>query len=96
MLFRSRTLYAALSIAAASDDGGVYKSVDAGETWARFDKVQVHGTVMSIGVSLSDPDTVYLGARYKGEVFGTNDGGETWSAMPLPGEVKDIYSLACS
>lgn len=91
-----RTLYAALSIAAASDDGGVYKSVDAGETWARFDKVQVHGTIMSIGVSTSDPDTVFLGARYKGEVFGTNDGGETWAAMPLPGEVKDIYSLACS
>lgn len=91
-----KTLYCALSVAAASEDGGVYKSTDAGETWERFDKVQVHGTVMSIGVSLSDPDTVFLGARYKGEVFGTTDGGETWEAMPLPVEVKDIYSLACS
>jgi hypothetical protein len=28
-------------------------------------------------------------------VFGTQDGGETWASMPLPGPVKDIYSVAC-
>ena len=41
------------------------------------------------------PHQVYIGARYEGEVFGTQDGGETWKAMPLPGQVKDIYSVAC-
>lgn len=90
------TLYAALSVAAASHDGGVYRSTDSGETWSRFDKVQVNGTVMSIGPSYSDPDTVYIGARYNGEIFGTNDGGETWTATPLPGEVQDVYSVVCS
>jgi len=89
------TLYCALSVAAASHDGGVYRSRDAGETWERFDKVQVHGTIMSIGVHGSDPDQIYIGARYDGEVFGTRDGGETWEAMPLSGPVKDIYSVAC-
>lgn len=88
------TLYAALSVAAASHDGGVYRSRDAGETWARFDKVQVHGTVMSVGLHTSDPDQVYVAARYDGEVFGTRDGGATWEAMPLPGQVKDIYAIA--
>jgi len=39
--------------------------------------------------------TLYIGARYQGEVFGTQDGGETWASMPLPGPVKDIYSVAC-
>ena len=91
-----KTLYAALSVAAASHDGGVYKSVDAGETWARFDKVQVHGTVMSIGLSTQDPDLVAIGARYKGEVFQTSDGGETWRETPIPGPVKDIYCVACA
>ncbi|NJO35268.1 MAG: hypothetical protein HC869_21430, partial [Rhodospirillales bacterium] len=42
------TMYAALSVAAASKDGGLYRSRDAGRTWQRFDKVQVHGTIMSV------------------------------------------------
>jgi photosystem II stability/assembly factor-like uncharacterized protein len=90
-----KTMYAALSVAAASKDGGIYRSQDAGKTWKRFDKVQVHGTIMSIGLHQTDPNQVYIGARYQGEVFGTQDGGETWSAMPLPGPVKDIYAVAC-
>ena len=90
-----RTLYAALSVAAASHDGGLYRSQDSGATWLRFDKVQVHGTIMSIGLHPTDAQQVYLGARYQGEIFGTQDGGATWQAMPLPGVVKDIYSVAC-
>ena len=50
------TLYAALSVAAASHDGGLYRSEDGGESWQRFDKVQVHGTIMSIGLHHSDPE----------------------------------------
>jgi hypothetical protein len=90
-----KTVYAALSVAAASKDGGVYRSQDAGKSWKRFDKVQVHGTIMSVGLHATDPKQVYIGARYQGEVFGTQDGGETWVSMPLPGPVKDIYSVAC-
>src|SRR5256714_5696651 len=90
-----KTVYAALSVAASSKDGGVYRSQDAGKTWKRFDKVQVHGTIMSVGLHQTDPKQVYIGARYQGEIFGTQDGGETWAAMPLPGQVKDIYSVAC-
>ncbi len=89
------TLYAALSVAAASHDGGLYRSQDGGQTWKRFDKVQVHGTIMSIGLHARDPDQVYIGARYDGEVFGTQDGGKSWQAMPLPGEVQHIYAIAC-
>src|SRR5690606_4332461 len=36
------TIYCALSVAAASHDGSVWRSVDAGVHWKRFDKVQVH------------------------------------------------------
>jgi hypothetical protein len=89
------TMYAALSVAAASTDGAVYRSQDAGKSWKRFDKVKVNGTIMSIGLNPSDPRQIYIGARYQGEVFGTQDGGETWAALPLPGRVKDIYAVAC-
>jgi photosystem II stability/assembly factor-like uncharacterized protein len=88
------TLYAALSVAAASKDGGVYRSTDKGTTWKRFDKVQVHGTIMSVTLHPTDPNQVFLGARYDGEIFGTEDGGTTWEALPLPSGVKDIYSVA--
>jgi hypothetical protein len=90
-----KTLYAALSVAASSKDGGLYRSQDMGTSWQRFDKVQVHGTIMSVALHQEDPLQVYLGARYEGEIFGTQDGGETWQAMSLPGPVKDIYALAC-
>jgi photosystem II stability/assembly factor-like uncharacterized protein len=89
------TLYAALSVAASSKDGGVYRSTDVGKTWQRFDKVQVHGTIMSVALHRNDPKQVYIGARYDGELYGTQDGGETWQAMPLPAGVKDIYAVAC-
>ena len=89
------TLYTALSVAADSRDGGVYRSTDAGETWQRFDKVQVNGTIMSVGLHPTDPDQICLGARYGGEVFATADGGDTWQACPLPGPVKDVYAVAC-
>lgn len=89
------TVYAALSVAAASENGGLYRSTDAGKNWSRFDKVQVHGTIMSIGLHAHDPGQVYIGARYKGEVFGTQDGGKTWSEMSIPGDVKDIYCVTC-
>lgn len=89
------TLYAALSVAAASHDGAIYRSQDGGKSWTRFDKVQVHGTIMSIALHQRDPSQVYIGARYDGEVFGTQDGGKSWQAMPLPGEVQHIYSVAC-
>jgi photosystem II stability/assembly factor-like uncharacterized protein len=77
-----KTMYAALRVAAASKDGGIYRSQDTGRTWKRFDKVQVHGTIMSVGLHHTDPNQVYIGARYQGEVFGTQDGGETWCSMP--------------
>ena len=89
------TLYSALSVAAASHDGGLYRSADGGQSWTRFDKVQVHGTIMSIGLHPRDAAQVYIGARYDGEVYGTDDAGRTWQAMPLPGEVQHIYSVAC-
>lgn len=89
-------LYAALSVAAASHEGGVYRSDDLGETWTRFDKVAVNGTVMSIALNPHDEKCVFLGARYNGEVFGTEDGGETWQLVAMPSDVKDIYCIAAS
>ena len=89
-----KTLYAALSVAAASTDGGVYSSTDKGQSWTRYDKVQVHGTIMSVAPHAKDPNRMVIGARYAGEVHGTEDGGASWEPLTLPHGVKDVYCLA--
>jgi photosystem II stability/assembly factor-like uncharacterized protein len=87
-------IYVCLSVAASSKDGALYRSRDVGKSWQRFDKVQPHGTLMSVCLHHGDPKQVYVAARY-GEVFGTQDGGETWRETPLPAGVQHIYALAC-
>jgi photosystem II stability/assembly factor-like uncharacterized protein len=90
-----KTLYACLSVAASSKDGALYRSQDIGKTWQRFDKVKPHGTLMSVSPHPTDAKQVYIAARY-GEVFGTQDGGETWRETPLPEGIQHIYALACA
>ncbi len=87
------TLFAALSIAALSDEGSLYRSTDLGETWNRFDNgVSMESTLMNIGPSLSSADRVYCAAR-QGQVFGTEDGGATWRTLPLPAGVSGVYAV---
>ena len=88
-------LYSALSIAAISDAGSLYRSRDFGKTWQRFDGDQsIDSTLMIIAQSPQNPDRVYCGARL-GQVFGTEDGGDTWRQVPLPAGTAGIYALAC-
>jgi photosystem II stability/assembly factor-like uncharacterized protein len=89
-----KTLYACLSVAASSKDGALYRSQDIGKSWQRFDKVKPHGTLMSVSLHPTDSRQVYVAARY-GEVFGTQDGGETWQETPLPQGIQHIYAVAC-
>lgn len=89
-------LYAALSVAAISDAGSLYRSDDFGATWSRFDKgVSIDSTLMIIAESPASADRVYCAAR-RGQVFGTEDGGATWREYDLPEGVQGVYALACA
>ena len=91
-----RTLYAALSPAARSDAGTVYRSDDLGQSWWRFDRgVTARSTMMTLALHPGDPEQVYCGTR-GGQVFGTQDGGKTWSEYPLPEGIQDVYTVACA
>ncbi|MDE2583580.1 MAG: hypothetical protein KGL52_18240 [Rhodospirillales bacterium] len=89
-----KVMYAALSVAARSDAGALWRSDDLGASWRRFDKVTPHATVMGIALHRSDADQVAIVAR-GGEVFATGDGGASWDAMPLPAAGRDAYAIAC-
>ncbi|HYB43795.1 MAG TPA: hypothetical protein VEL75_18595 [Candidatus Methylomirabilis sp.] len=92
----AQTLYACLSPAARSEDGSLYRSDDLGQSWRRVDRgVKARSTMMSLGLHAKDPDQVYCAAR-GGQVFGSQDGGQTWREYPLPDGVSDVYAVACA
>ncbi|MGK0171427.1 MAG: photosystem II stability/assembly factor-like uncharacterized protein [Gammaproteobacteria bacterium] len=88
-------LFGAFSIAAVSDEGSLYQSKDLGKTWERFDSgLTIGSTLMTIATSRRTPARVYCAAR-RGQVFGTEDGGETWVGYELPKGAEGVYAIAC-
>lgn len=92
----ARTLVACLSPAARSEDGSLYRSDDLGRTWRRIDHgVKARGTMMAVALHPKDPGQVY-GATRSGQIFGTQDGGQTWHEYSLPDGTRDVYAVACA
>jgi photosystem II stability/assembly factor-like uncharacterized protein len=90
-----KIMYAALSPAARSTDGAVYRSDDVGQSWKRFDQgIKADATMMGVIPHPKDANQVYAISRV-GQVFGTQDAGRTWSESRLPEGVRDCYAIAC-
>ena len=90
-----KIIYAALSPAARSTDGSIYRSDDVGRTWKRFDHgVKAEATMMAVAVHPRDPNQVYGVSRF-GQLFGTQDGGRSWYEHRLPEGARDLYAVAC-
>ena len=91
-----KTLVAALSPAARSTDGSLFRSDDLGQSWRRIDHgIKAESTMMAVSLHPADPDQIYSVAR-QGQVFGTRDGGKSWKEWRLPENVKDVYAVACA
>ncbi len=90
-----RVLYSCLSVAANSSFGSLYRSDDVGQSWKRVDEgTDPRSTLMAVALHPRDAKQIYTVAR-NGQVFGTQDGGESWTEFPLPEQVKQVYALAC-
>ena len=90
------TLYACVGLNFGSEQGGVMRSTDAGDSWARFDQgIAPASTTFGIAVNDRNPEQVYFCTR-KGEVFGTHDGGATWAAHDLPEMAGGVKAIACT
>lgn len=65
---------------AASYSGGVYKSVNAGDSWSPI----LSGiAVYDIAVPIQEPSTIYVGgyAGERGRLLKTTDGGKSWEVV---------------
>jgi photosystem II stability/assembly factor-like uncharacterized protein len=77
-----------------AEDGGVYRSDDAGQTWSLMnDSFELRGRQYYYGHIYADPqdrDTVYtFAAKY---FFKSRDGGRTWEKIQTPhGDYHDLW-----
>ena len=84
-------------------NGGVWKTTDAGSTWHSVWDDQPSGSIGSIAVSLSDPNTIYAGS---GEglqrpdlstgdgVYKSTDAGKTWTHLEALRNGQQIGQVA--
>jgi photosystem II stability/assembly factor-like uncharacterized protein len=90
------TLYACVGRNFGSEEGGVLRSTDLGETWDRFDRgVTVSSTTFGVAINARHPEQVYFCTR-RGQVFGTHDGGASWQEDCLPESAGNVISVACA
>ena len=74
-------------VISGGDGSGVYKSTDAGETWAKIEKgLPKEKGKMAISVSGANPDKVYClvesdSNQDKGGLFVSNNAGESWNLI---------------
>jgi photosystem II stability/assembly factor-like uncharacterized protein len=90
------TLYACVGRNFGSEEGGVMRTTDLGETWHRFDQGITPGsTTFGVAINAQHPEQVYFCTR-RGQVFGTHDSGGTWKEHPLPESAVNVISVACA
>ena len=76
-------------VLAGPHSGGLYRSLDAGSSWAPTGAAQLGTeTVHVAAIDPSDPDIAWVGTESKG-IFRSGDGGATWApaniGLPLQG-----------
>ncbi len=90
------TLYACVGMNFASEEGGVLRTTDLGETWQRFDQgITSRSTTFGVAINAQQPEQVYFCSR-RGQVFGTHDAGSTWKEHNLPETATNVISVACA
>jgi photosystem II stability/assembly factor-like uncharacterized protein len=89
------TLYLAAGPAFMGDTGALYRSRDTGDTWQRIALGRTpKSTMFGVAVNRADSAQMYC-ATLRGEVFGSRDGGATWSDHPLPEGVRSTRAIVC-
>jgi len=90
------TLYACVGLNFGSEQGGVVRSTDLGETWERIDKgITPRSTTFGVGINRQSTDQLCFCTRH-GQVFSTDDSGANWQEHVLPESASNVISVACT
>jgi photosystem II stability/assembly factor-like uncharacterized protein len=91
-----KTIWVAAGANFQSDAGVLFRSADGGLSWTRVDMgVQPKSTMFAIAFDERQPQRMYCAAS-GGEVFASEDGGESWAERPLPAGATQVYAMACA
>ena len=74
------------------NEGGLYRTPDQGQTWEKLalPRDPTNSTIWQMGLNAADPQRLYA-SSVSGQIFGTLDGGETWTQLPMEfGEVRGL------
>ena len=107
---RPERVYAAFSSHSLAEGLPLFRTDDAGGTWQRqivgpreevapsspkWQGGKFWSYVADLDYDPNDPDRVYVGLYGSREPLRTSgDGGETWTALPLPGGLRNIGAVA--
>lgn len=90
-----RTIWMAAGASFDSDVGALFRSSDGGLNWERVDMgLEPKSSLFCLAFDEWQPRHAWC-ASYGGQVFASQDGGESWDARPLPESASQVYSLAC-
>jgi photosystem II stability/assembly factor-like uncharacterized protein len=91
-----RTIWVAAGADFQSEKGVLFRSTDGGLTWARVNMgVEPKSTMFAIAFDERQPRHMYCAAS-GGEVFASQDGGQSWAERSLPDGCSQVYAMACA
>jgi len=90
-----RKLWVAAGGGFQSDIGVLLKSSDGGDSWTRVDMVGLQPAHTMFALAFDERRPAHMScATNGGEVYGSRDGGETWTTHPRPPGGTQVYALA--
>ena len=91
-----KTIWVAAGPNFQSDGGVLFKSTDGGGSWVRVDMgVEPKTTMFALAFDNRQPSRMFC-ATSGGEVFSSEDSGQSWTARPLPDGASQVYAMACA
>jgi photosystem II stability/assembly factor-like uncharacterized protein len=91
-----KTIWVAAGAGFQSDVGVLFRSKDGGSSWSRVDMgVKPRTTMFTIAFDERQPKRMHC-ATSGGEVFASQDGGESWVERPLPAGATQVYAMGCA